>query len=86
MPGFREKVVTDGLTNGRTNMGDLIGPNPTKVGGPKSEKTNGGKYENFCYRLTDRQTFKLLHFFNCSFELAQTEGVKLCQFVSAADR
>ena len=25
----------NGLTDGRTNMGDLIGPNPTKVGGPK---------------------------------------------------
>ena len=37
-------------------MGDLIGPNPTKVGGPKSEKSDDGKYENFCYRLTDRLT------------------------------
>ena len=33
-------------------MGDLIGPNPTNVGGPKS---NGGKYENFVFQ-TDSQT------------------------------
>ena len=34
-----------------TNYGtDFIGPCRLKVGGPKSEKTNGGKYENFCYR------------------------------------
>ena len=39
MASFREKVVTDGRTNGRTNMGDLIGPNPTKVGGPKWRKS-----------------------------------------------
>ena len=42
MPGFREKVVTDGRTNGLTNMGDLIGPNPTKVGGPKIARTMPG--------------------------------------------
>jgi hypothetical protein len=34
---------------------DLIGPAPTNVGGPKSEKSNGGKYENFCHRQTDRR-------------------------------
>ena len=34
---------TDGRTDGLTNLGDLIGPNPTKVGGPKSKKSNGGK-------------------------------------------
>ena len=37
-------------------MGDLIGPNPTNVGGPKSEKSNGRKYENFWDRQTDRLT------------------------------
>ena len=38
-------------------MGDLIGPNPTEVGGPKSEKSNGRKYENFFYRRTDKADY-----------------------------
>ena len=39
-PVFEKKWWrTNGRTNGLTNMGDLIGPNPTKVGGPKSRKS-----------------------------------------------
>ena len=35
------------------NEDDLIGPAPTNVGGPKSEKSNGGKYEIWCCRQRD---------------------------------
>ena len=35
-------------------MGDLIGPNPTNVGGPKSEITTVGSMRTFvCDRQTD---------------------------------
>ena len=37
----------------------LQDPDPTIVGGPKSEKSNGGKYENFCHGLTDGWTDRL---------------------------
>ena len=45
MIGFREKVVTDGLTYERTAMGQSIGPT-SKVGGSKNQKnlTDGAGY------------------------------------------
>ena len=46
--GNQQNPARNSITNGSDSMGPGAGP--------KSVKTNYGKYENFCDRLTDRLT------------------------------
>ena len=51
MVGNMRTFVTDGQTDRQTD-GQTI-PFRRRLAHQKSEKSNGGKYENFCYGLTD---------------------------------